>query len=821
MTRNKITPLRKTEDVDNITETEKNLETPEFDLETSDILDSPEFQNLDSTVMGSLDTSTDTSGIDTQLASLDAPKSANIWDKQAASYRQQGEGKVLRIQKNLTNLFGPTLKVIAAKEKIAEAKFNTLKSSMKEFDDSKIFGQLNNSEIDIATEAKGISATVKEDMRKLSRMNINNPNYDELRKKIESDQGKLASYDVINKTLLDIRNSGVESKDWSKGMTPKETAMWQDIFTSNGENISIEDGKMYWQGEGGTSYEFVDLPGDSSRSTNAWQRKRNALMEDGEGTPLSALYHHPEIPTLSPYSYDDPEATLKLQIKYVQKNLNKLYPDLNLDEDGVLGPKTQAAHDRYISEKDKLEKEYFDENMSVEDKKEYQKTTPVDRIELNGEMLGAGPKLLSSQSTVGHRNVSSAVIEWKNNGGKLGEMYEFQMGSAIQDYLDGLDEGDVKSLIFDGFGDVKPDGTRSAKKAYSGFNTEGFMMDVIKGTYGEDMDEEGIEAKVNEMRGGSMYDMYTLNGEKDTLKNHFDNWYREEQKTWFEKDTDGAPIDPTKSKNTENKKKNNKNNKNNKNKITTSTPDFNNPYLKKDGLTPVSMGSYNKGQFGESFDAVAAANLWSSFSGGFVNGEWRKQEDGSWKSDKTSDVISGGQLLEKYDKYYNFSVSGQTQFAQFKSDAGASATTNTLEVVDEVESDPEASVSNLDYVVDNIWEPNTPKTLNDGGRRAGQNGYALAQYFEKEGLHDGFYDNNEQTGIDDRWTYEDGELLKFGDLLVGFDGEYIAIFERRKGKESYKQKDRWGGDSTFFGDETDIKEIFKALGISGHLEKTR
>ena len=128
------------------------------------------------------DLKTDTSDIEERLAQLDAPKKSDIWEKQAAMYRQQGEGAVLRTQRNLTNLFGPTFKVIALKEMQAVAKFNVLKLAMPEFDDSKIFGELGNSEIDIATEAKNISKTVKEDMRKISRMNVNHPDYDELRK---------------------------------------------------------------------------------------------------------------------------------------------------------------------------------------------------------------------------------------------------------------------------------------------------------------------------------------------------------------------------------------------------------------------------------------------------------------------------------------------------------------------------------------------------------------------------------------------------------------------------------------------------------------
>ena len=53
----------------------------------------------------------------------------------------------------------------------------------------------------------------------------------------------------------------------------------------------------------------------------------------------------------------------------------------------------------------------------------------------------------------------------KTISSRVGKTLGIKQRRAL-DYLDELDESDVKSLIFDGLGESKPDGTRSPKKAY-------------------------------------------------------------------------------------------------------------------------------------------------------------------------------------------------------------------------------------------------------------------------------------------------------------------------------------------------------------------
>ena len=58
----------------------------------------------------------------------------------------------------------------------------------------------------------------------------------------------------------------------------------------------------------------------------------------------------------------------------IQKNLKKLYPNHDFGNK-KWGPKTQAAYEMYLKDKDKLETAYFNEHMSAEDKEKYQVIT--------------------------------------------------------------------------------------------------------------------------------------------------------------------------------------------------------------------------------------------------------------------------------------------------------------------------------------------------------------------------------------------------------------------------------------------------------------
>ena len=208
--------------------------------------------SLDATAVSPGPKEIDTSGIDKQIATAETPIGTSVFDKQAAYYRQQGEAQVLRNQKDFAALTQPTITLYGERIAASNAKYELLKEQMPEFDSSNIFGEEGPNKIamPIVGEIKNISKSVKADMRELSRLNINDPRYDELRNKMEKDQQLIVEFDNINQQLIKIRNdkesNGSESDNWSKQMGSKEQRMWQDIYTGNGENIKIINGKLMW-----------------------------------------------------------------------------------------------------------------------------------------------------------------------------------------------------------------------------------------------------------------------------------------------------------------------------------------------------------------------------------------------------------------------------------------------------------------------------------------------------------------------------------------------------------------------------------------------
>jgi len=149
----------------------------------------------------------DTTNIDKAISGIEKPASGSVYDKLAARYRSQGEGAVLRTQKNLANLFLPTVNLIQEREADALARYTLLKQGLEDFDDSTIFGQADGSEMPIVDEIKSLANMTKEDMRELSRLNPADERYDVLAKKIQKNNEAIAKFDEINQKLLEIRNS--------------------------------------------------------------------------------------------------------------------------------------------------------------------------------------------------------------------------------------------------------------------------------------------------------------------------------------------------------------------------------------------------------------------------------------------------------------------------------------------------------------------------------------------------------------------------------------------------------------------------------------
>jgi hypothetical protein len=202
---------------------------------------------------------------------------------------------------------------------------------------------------------------------------------------------------------------------------------------------------------------------------------------------------------------------------------------------------------------------------------------------------------------------------------------------------------------------------------------------------------------------------------------------------------------------------------------------------------------------------------------------WIRQEDGSFK--KGNQTISGQQLLETIGDQIGMSlVTMGDYFDEFNTTVGASGTETSVDASVDASVEEEAPQTNLDYVVDNIWEPNN---VEDFG--AGRNGHALFNYLHENNLRDDVISVEEGEGIPMNHTQEN-RVIQIGDYFVGYKGEYVYLYKETEGafrgeqpENKYELYKKWGGDSTGGRgyDKDDIMEIFQTLGIDDHLTQNR
>ena len=547
MAKNKTTPLKQITDLgpDDLDKL-KDLDLENLDLENLDLsnidLSNVNFDKVKKKAIGDIafaldprigsiiPKKEDTSVVDKRIAQIEKPTTTSVWDKQAAYYRQTGEGAVLRTQKDIGALFNPAIDMWTKRTAMANAKFEMLKQQIPEFDESIIFGDQTDTPIPIVNEVKNISMSVKEDLRTLSRMNVNDPRYDELRKKVEKDQKVIVQFDEINQKLLKIRNDvdiqGINSDEWSKGMTPGEREMWMDIMTSKGENITIENGKVMWTGGEGVNYEFeIDESGDSKKID----------MLGGVNTTLGELHFYSRNNEGGNSTSEQMKNSLtESGILGYQKALKELYPEHDFGTtgenndgmDGKWGDKTAAAYEKYLKDKGGLETAYFDENMSEEDREKYAKVTPGESIDLS--TIGDGPTLTSgnvasvsvSMQAFAYQGVSNGAS--LDAGNELGNLQYTEMHRNLVQQYNALSIQDQASLLFDSTGDPN-------ELPQDVIATNDFLDNVLaKNVPGyENMSPEQKEAEINKLIKGGMNEMYNNpeTGERQTLGSMFKTWY--------------------------------------------------------------------------------------------------------------------------------------------------------------------------------------------------------------------------------------------------------------------------------------------------------
>ena len=124
----------------------------------------------------------------------------------------------------------------------------------------------------------------------------------------------------------------------------------------------------------------------------------------------------------------------------------------------------------------------------------------------------------------------------------------------------------------------------------------------------------------------------------------------------------------------------------------------------------------------------------------------------------------------------------------------------------------------VDFIVKNFFEPNTPDSYN-----MGENGKAVFEYLANEEVGT---NTNTITGdfdSDNLYFYEvKGNRQE--NYVLKYKGEYLTVYELKSNGKVGKEVDSWGGDSTGNPlpwtesgrdkDKKDIQELFEMLGIT-------
>tara|TARA_R100000908_G_scaffold24448_1_gene10698 strand:+ start:1012 stop:2793 length:1782 start_codon:yes stop_codon:yes gene_type:complete len=325
-------------------ENEKDIITGEKEKNLLDMFKS----NLDSMTTPKVDTT----AVDEQIRKLSTPKDSSVDEKLAALYRRQGSGRVLEIQKNIALATAPAFELYKTRKAASDAEFQERTKNMPDYDDTNIFGEANGTQIPLSDNIKNISNLLKEDYRLISNLNINDPRYEEARKRIEQNQKIIVNYDAVNKKLFDIRNGRdrdtgeviqqIPLEEFDEGMEKHEAQMWKDIYAGNGSNIKNIDGNLFW----------VDPTDPENKKKQIDLRYISNSPTQINGVAVNAYVTHRGIEAeyinkgglLDDYSYTSIiEASLNNLIRLKPNEIKSLiFNGINVEEDDIYGgPETK------------------------------------------------------------------------------------------------------------------------------------------------------------------------------------------------------------------------------------------------------------------------------------------------------------------------------------------------------------------------------------------------------------------------------------------------------------------------------------------------
>ena len=800
----------------------------------------------------------DQSSVRDYISQIERPTGTDPLSKQAAYYRQKGEADVLRTQMNAEAFFMPAINLYKEREEAANIAFQIYQKTMPEFDDSIIFGKQSGVEIPIVDEIKNISTTVKEDLRLLSRLNINDPRYDELRKKVEANQDIILQFDKINQKLLAIRNDigtnedGSEiklgnnnEKDWSGTIPPEERRMWMDIYNGKGENIKIIDGKLTWiDPEGGQILDPAKI----------------SEFDKGSGFDKLQIINNPDINNLNQILYPNighsdhkekiDDGTFNPDEEFtteIQQNLVNLGYDLGNTGpkgngvDGDYGSKTKKALNLYIKhygeagygnvgfesynmetgnvlDPTKIGKDNKIQQL-IEDykKSEYTITDPNYSPETNPESfidlstIGDGPRMKDGIAFRGHLNIVDAVYKSRaagadpNGDGNQRNLFTMTMVN-VEDSFDALDIDGQASLLFDGIDRVGKDA--------EALDVNTFLNNILSENVDgwENMSEDERGRFIGEMKTKGMLGMYTLNGEEKTLAQHFKNFYLEEMKTLASDYT--IP-----------KSSSNINTSSNRPKSLYKPPSKTDLGIGggdgKTGDYNIFPGGYQTDSQSRSMSGDVLEKIYASFKNGNdipsgSGGSWQHVYDGDnvyWVDSQTKEIMSATEMMQMISESLGekgFNLLSLPAFDEFMGDYKP-----------EVE-EKEEPVNHIDYIVDNIWNTDS------GTQPENFTEYLFSQFGNKfDSVRKITSDDNNFRVQPDSYGQNDISIIGVGGgdnhfLVQTFDNritirKWVSDTSVKYGDDmgywdeiDHWKPNSWGGRGY---DKEDVEEMFKALGL--------
>jgi len=185
----------------------------------------------------------DTSALEEQIQKISTPESSNVYDKLAALYRQETQGRSLRETTDLQRALLPAAELYRQREEEANERFAELVEQIPTFDDSTLYGEKTGG-VGFESEIMGASNEIRNDLRLLSRLNPADPRYSELAQKVRQKQNNIIKYNDLNQKLLDIRNSEIEPSEISNTYSAAEKEAYRQIRLGSTENIAFKNGKL-------------------------------------------------------------------------------------------------------------------------------------------------------------------------------------------------------------------------------------------------------------------------------------------------------------------------------------------------------------------------------------------------------------------------------------------------------------------------------------------------------------------------------------------------------------------------------------------------